>query len=225
MFSKRKFIAGAATAAIPALARASSPPAIGSVADPIYALIERHRAAEAERKRLLDLMWATYDRLPESIRGRIGGKVDIGLFVSPSGQLRREAYTHDEIDLCLEQALHPLVHFARGGSNQETPDAFRARLAEAHAELDRDREMVERVHREAGCREAEAAVEASDKIVEAAEKPLGAATATTWPGLLALVQYADELADEEVEWDVRAEESMAHYLLPTIKRSLVGLVR
>src|SRR6266403_1416020 len=93
--SRRRLLAG-----VPAVAATMAPaaatvaglalaPTVGLAAtttevDPIFPLIERHRAAEAERKRLLDLMWATYDRLPESIRGRIGGKVDIGLFVSPS---------------------------------------------------------------------------------------------------------------------------------------------
>jgi len=222
--SKRDILAGAAAAAIPALARASSPPAPAAGADPIFAAIERHRAAEAERTRLSELMWAAYDRVAEPYRWKLPS-VEVGLFVDTTGRLRRDATTHEHIDLCLEQALYPLVHFAGGGKETETPDAFRARMAEAHAELDRDREMVERMHRDAGCRDAEAAMEAHDKVVEAAEKPLGAATATTWAGLLALVRYADELSDEEVESNLCAEESMALYLLPAIERSLVGLVR
>jgi hypothetical protein len=215
--SRRAALAGLALAPTAGLA------ATTTEVDPIFPLIERHRAAEAERTRLAHLMWAAYDRVPEPWRWKLPS-VKVGLFVDATGRVRTDAQTHEQIDLCFEQKLYPLVHFASGGSN-ETPDAFRARLAQAHAALDREREKVERMHCEAGCRDAEAAMEVHDKVVEAAEEPLGAATATTWAGLLALVRYADELADEEVEeTNCSAEDSMALYLLPAIKRSLVGLV-
>lgn len=213
--SKRDILAGAAAAAIPTFAGANSLPASAAGTDPIFALIERHRAAEAERSRLLDLVNAAYDRVPDSIQATLW-RVHIGLFVTPGGYLSSHASSHNEIDHGFENAIKR--------PNNETPDEFRTRRAEAHAALDRNREMLERALREAGCREAEAALEAADKVVEAVEEPLAAATATTVAGLFALVRYADEVADEEVGQRLSVDESMALYLLPAIERSLVRLM-
>jgi hypothetical protein len=64
MFSKRDILAGAAAAAIPAIARASSPPAIGSEADPIFAAIEAHR----EAMKAWDGALKAWYRLEETLR-------------------------------------------------------------------------------------------------------------------------------------------------------------
>jgi len=177
--------------------------------DPIFALIERRRAAAAESERMLDLLNEADDRLPAEVKELAG--FNIGPFTDMYGRARSEAWGHDEIGRYLER---------RDG---ETFDAFQARLAETHAAFDRDREMCTRARRECGCDEAEAALHAADGALSSAQKALAAATATTLRGAHALARYAVELRDEEDE-TFNAEECTSWYLLPAIERSLAGLI-
>jgi hypothetical protein len=200
--SRRGFLTiaagGAVAAAIPAAAQAAV-----ATADPIYAVIERHRA---EQKVYVDAIMARdklHEIVPEEIRR--GPRVQFGMKDGEPYYLR----THKQIDDRLEW----MPDFGA------TPE-IRARL---HDELYRDRMELSAKWAETGMPAAEARVE---KLCDSFHD-LSWAVATTVPtslaGIAAVLQYVNEWEDAGEEWpdtDTIGSDGWHYQLRQTIAAAL-----
>lgn len=175
-------------------------------ADPIFALIARHRAEEQAYTDALVARDELYEAAPEDARR--AQRVRIGM---KDGK-PHYVHSHAAIDERLEWA----PDFAH------TPE-IRARL---HDELDRDSAYIQAIEEEFGLAAAyERASELCDSCFEL-EWAIANTPPTSVAGLVALLRYINEVEDQGEEWpdsDVMGREGWHYQLRQTAARALEAL--
>jgi hypothetical protein len=212
--SRRRFLSHAAGVAAggAVLALATSPPAAAVVAptgalacaeaDPIFALIARHRAEELAYGRALMAVAELYEIGPEeSLRAP---RVQFGCF---------RLHSHEQID----DRLDWMPDFA------STPKI----RAELHAELDRDMAELQTKRGELGMKEADDLVQRLCDACFELEWALANTMPTSVAGIAALLRYANECEDQGEEWpstDTLGPDGWHYRLRQTAARALEGLL-
>ncbi|MGY4399880.1 hypothetical protein [Bradyrhizobium sp. USDA 3315] len=217
--SRRGFLSGAAVAATggAVMALAAIPPAVTAAtpmaavacpdADPVFALIARHRAEERAYSDALMALSELCETLPEEAR-RSTPRVQLGM----KGGEPYYLHTHAQID----DRLGLMPDFA------STPE-IRARL---HAELDRDRTELWTKQDENGVTDADGLVLQLCESCQELEWALANTMPTSLAGVAAVLRYANECEDQGNEWpdtDTIGREGWHYQLRQTMAAAVVNL--
>ncbi|UQR65104.1 hypothetical protein LRP30_07595 [Bradyrhizobium sp. C-145] len=180
--------------------------AVSPSADPIFALIARHRVEEQAYGDALKPRDELYEILPDEFR-RVG-RVQWGMCAPGRPNY---LYSHEEIDDCLV------------AGNRNSPK-IKARL---HAELDRDRIEISAKQEEIGLRAAEDRVEKLCDSCYELEWALANTMPTSIAGVAALLRYVNEVEDQGEEWpdtDAIGSDGWHYQLRQTTARALEMLL-
>jgi hypothetical protein len=197
-------LAGAATAVVPAVIHASPAP---SAPDPIFAVIERHRAENLAYDKALGDQGKLEESLPDDFRRN--PRVQFGMKDGQPYYL----YSHNDIDRRLEWA----PDFAR------TPKI----RAELHAEFDRDVEEILQKRDEYGLTAAELrSGTLSDSCLKLALE-IATTVPTSMAGVAAVLRYANEFEDGGMEWpdtDTIGADGWHYQLRQTLAEALGAMI-
>jgi hypothetical protein len=192
--TRRSFLSTAAAGIAGGAAQALASPPASAAADPIFAAIEAHRKADAAA----DIAFAESSRLYRLANEMVGPRqIEVPNMVEPGTTAKVWCYFDVERVIPHEQYPDLHDHYCKLLKDRC------AALAEIHGDTD---ELTEG--------QADAAWDARDRFAETAP--------TTLPGLLAMIVYANELAEEDPDAFSGDGDCTLLQTLATAAKALIG---